>query len=129
MSISTRREQGGNSNGDNPGRFRANQPGTHPYEARGLDHYATPKIAIESLLDAEPDVLNTLARVWEPAAGNGNIVAVLRKFGIPCVASDIEQGSCDLHFVGDFLQQKRAAATDTAPTVPDPSHNPATLRH
>jgi hypothetical protein len=101
-------DQGGNSQGASPGRFRANQPGTHTHAARGLDRYSTSRIAVESLLNAEPDTLNTLARVWEPAAGDGNIVAVLRENGIPCIASDIEQGSCDLHFVGDFLQQKRA---------------------
>jgi hypothetical protein len=78
MSTSTRREQGGNSNGNNPGRFRANQPGTHTHAVRGLDHYATPRIAVESLLNAEPDTLNPLARIWEPAAGDGNIVQVLR---------------------------------------------------
>jgi hypothetical protein len=35
------------------------------------------------LLNAEPDVLNTMARVWEPAAADGNIVHVLRDNGIP----------------------------------------------
>jgi hypothetical protein len=61
----------GNSNGNNPGRFRANQPGTHTLAVRGRDSYPTPQIAVESLLAAEPDVLNTMARVWEPAAGDG----------------------------------------------------------
>ena len=53
MPASTR-EQGGNSQGANPGRFRANQPGTHTYEARGIDRYPTPRIAVERLLYAEP---------------------------------------------------------------------------
>src|SRR6516165_12523082 len=95
--------QAGDSNGSNPGRFRANQPGAHALAVRGRDSYPTPRIAVESLLNAEPDVLNTMARVWEPAAGDGNIVHVLRDSGIPVIASDIEKGSCDLHFVGDFL--------------------------
>jgi hypothetical protein len=86
----------GNSEGNNPGRrFRANQPGTHTLAARGLDSYppsrSRPRIAVESLLDAEPGVLNTMARVWEPAAGEGNIVHVLRDNGIPCIASGIER--------------------------------------
>jgi hypothetical protein len=106
---STHREQGNESNG----RFRSGQPGTHSYKARGLDSYPTPRIAVESLLIAEPDTLNTLARVWEPAAGDGNIVAVLRENGIPCIASDIKQSGDDLHFVGDFLQQKRAPGSST----------------
>src|SRR6516162_4031534 len=88
MSTSTYRDDPsgkfkGNSNGNNPGRFRANQPGTHSLAVRGPDRYPTPRIAVESLLNAEPDVLNTMARVWEPAAGDGNIVHVLRDNGIP----------------------------------------------
>jgi hypothetical protein len=35
-------------------------------------------------------------------------VHVLRDNGIPVIASDIEKGNCDLHFVGDFLQRERA---------------------
>jgi hypothetical protein len=113
MSIMSERSPispGGNSRGTNLGRFRSGQAGTHTLAERGLDFYSTPRIAVESLLIAEPDTLNTLARVWEPAAGDGNIVAVLRENGIPVIASDIEQGGCDLHFIGDFLQQKRAPA-------------------
>jgi hypothetical protein len=53
-------------------------------------------------------VLNPTVRVWEPAAGDGNIVHVLRDNGIPVIASDIERYSLDLHFVGDLLQQERA---------------------
>src|SRR6516162_8739645 len=91
MSTSTHREQGGNSHGANPDRFRANQPGTHTFADRGSDFYPTPRIAVESLLAAEPDVLNTMARVWEPAAGEGNIVHVLPDNGIPVIAGDIER--------------------------------------
>jgi hypothetical protein len=68
----------------------------------------TPRIAIESLLNAEPDVLNTTVRVWEPATGDGNLVHVLRDNGIPVIASDVEWYGFDLHFVADFLQQARA---------------------
>src|SRR6516164_9985410 len=98
----------GNSNGNNPGRFRSGQAGTHTLAKRGSDFYPTPRIAVESLLNAEPDVLNTMARVWEPAAGDGNIAHVLRDNGIPVIASDIEQRGFDLHFVGDFLERERA---------------------
>ena len=118
MSTSTHR---GNSQGANPGRFRSNQPGTHTLAVRGLDSYPTPRIAVESLLAAEPDVLNTMARVWEPAAGDGNIVHVLRDNGIPVIASDIERYSFALHFVGDFLQQTQAPA-GTAVLVTNPPY-------
>jgi hypothetical protein len=111
MSTSTHREQGGNSQGANPGRFRSGQAGTHAHAVRQLDSYPTPRIAVEALLNAEPDVLNTFARVWEPAAGEGNIAHVLRDNGIPVIASDIERyNSFDLHFTGDFLQQTQAPA-------------------
>jgi len=110
MSIPAHRETRGNSNGNNPDRFRANQPGTHSLAVRGLDSYPTPRLAVESLLAAEPDTLNSLARVWEPVAGDGNIAHVLRDNGIPVIASDIERYSFDLHFVGDFLQRERAPA-------------------
>ena len=104
MSTSTHK-QIGNSNGNNPGRFRSGQAGTHTLAERGSDFYPTLRIAVESLLNAEPDVLNTMARVWEPAAGDGNIAHVLRDNGIPVIASDIERYSFALHFVGDFLQR------------------------
>jgi hypothetical protein len=114
---SHRREQAGgkNSNGNNnPGRFRSGQAGTHTFAERNLDSYPTPRIPVESLLLAEPDVLNTTARIWEPAAGEGNIVHVLRDNGIPVIASDIERyAGFDLHFVGDFLQQERAPSNCT----------------
>ena len=96
--------------GVSTGRFRANQPGAHTLAVRGLDSHPTPRIAVECLLNAEPDVLNTMTRVWEPAAGDGNIVRVLRDNGIPVIASEIERYSFDLHFVGDFLQRERAPA-------------------
>jgi hypothetical protein len=103
-----------NAKGNNPGRFRSGQAGTHTLAERALDSYPTPRIAVESLLFAEPDVLNTTAHIWEPAAGDGNIVAVLRDNGIRVTASDIEQYEFDLHFHGDFVMQKRAPAGVTA---------------
>jgi hypothetical protein len=107
--------------GVSTGRFRANQPGAHTLAVRGLDSHPTPRIAVECLLNAEPDVLNTMTRVWEPAAGDGNIVHVLRDNGIPVIASDIEKGNCDLHFVGDFLQQTQAP-TGAAVLVTNPPY-------
>jgi hypothetical protein len=92
MSAPAHRDHHGNSEGNNPGRrFRSGQAGARTLAVRGLDQYPTPRIAVESLLNAEPDTLNTMARVWEPAAGEGNIAHVLRDNGIPVIASDIEQ--------------------------------------
>ena len=56
MSTSTHRTPSGNfkgnSNGKNPGRFRANQPGTHTLAERGSDFYPTLRIAVENPLGA-----------------------------------------------------------------------------
>jgi hypothetical protein len=90
----------------NLGRFRTGQPGTHPLAARGLDQYPTPKIAIEALLEVEPELLR--ARIWEPCAGDGDVVRILKGKGIHVIASDIEQGDFALNFLGDFLWQERA---------------------
>jgi hypothetical protein len=71
----------------------------------GLDLYQTPAVAIEALLRVEQ-----LPRcIWEPAAGRGAIVRVLRDHGHGVVASDIyDYGGLD--FVGDFLTQRRMPA-------------------
>ena len=90
-----------------PAVFAPTSPALTLTPSRGLDFYPTPRIAVESLLGAEPDVLNTMARVWEPAAGGGNIVHALRDNGIPVTASDVQRYGFDLHFVGDFLEQER----------------------
>jgi hypothetical protein len=66
---------------------------------RGLDLYETPESAVEALLHAE-----TLpVTVWEPAAGRGAIVNVLRNRGHIVTASDIVDYGFPLDFVADFL--------------------------
>ena len=72
---------------------------------RGLDLYETPGVAVEALLRVEkiPQL------VWEPAAGKGAIIRVLRDHGHAVIASDIyDYGGLD--FVGDFLAQERMPA-------------------
>ena len=74
----------------------------HPQAERGLDLYETPAVAVEALLRAE----KLAARIWEPAAGRGAIVRVLREHGHHVVASDVfDYGGLD--FVGDFLAQEQ----------------------
>jgi hypothetical protein len=86
-------------------RKHATQPGTHSHADRGMDLYETPACATEALLRAE-QLPHT---IWEPAAGRGAIVRVLRDAGHAVIASDlIDYGS--LHFVGDFLAQTKAPA-------------------
>ena len=82
------------------------QSSQHPHAGRGLDLYETPPIAVEALLVAE-DLPHW---IWEPAAGRGAIVNVLRDRGHAVIASDIVDYGFPLHFVGDFLAQTTAPA-------------------
>src|SRR5271166_1024974 len=72
----------------------------HTNAARGLDLYETPPMATEALLRAE----RIPRRVWEPAAGRGAIVKVLRAAGHEVYTSDIVQRDFKLDAVGDFLK-------------------------
>jgi hypothetical protein len=52
---------------------------------RGLDLYETPPVAVEALLRYE----KLPHQIWEPAAGRGAIVRVLRNAGHAVIASDV----------------------------------------
>jgi hypothetical protein len=68
---------------------------------RGLDLYSTPPEAIAALLRVEK-----LPRcIWEPAAGRGAIVRVLRDHGHAVIASDVHDYGFPLHFCRDFLAE------------------------
>jgi len=80
------------------------QTGQHPHADRGLDLYETPPVALDALLRVE-----TLPHyVWEPAAGRGAIVRVLREAGHVVVASDIIHRDFELDFERDFLKETKA---------------------
>ena len=79
------------------------QSGRHTFEERGADLYETPPVATAALLRVE----NLPHWIWEPAAGRGAIVNVLRDRGHAVIASDIIDYGFPLHFVGDFLEQKK----------------------
>jgi hypothetical protein len=71
----------------------------HPHSERGVDLYETPVVAVEALLRVEKDLPQ---QIWEPAAGRGAIVRVLREHGHQVVASNlVDYGGLD--FVQDFL--------------------------
>jgi hypothetical protein len=78
----------------------------HSFADRQWDCYETPTCATEALLRAEPVPLD----VWEPAAGRGAIVRVLRDRGHTVVASDIADYGFRLHFCRDFLGEIGAPA-------------------
>jgi hypothetical protein len=73
----------------------------HPLAERGLDLYETPAVAVEALLRAE----QIPHCVWEPAAGRGSIVRVLREHGHAVIASDIADYGFPLHFCCNFLAE------------------------
>lgn len=80
--------------------------GRHPLIDRGHDLYETRACAVEALLRVE----KLTPVIWEPAAGHGAIVRVLRDRGHAVIASDIMDRGFPLHFVGDFLAQNKAPA-------------------
>ena len=57
----------------------------HTNAERGLDLYETPSVAVEALLRVE----QLPHCIWEPAAGKGAIVRVLRGHGHSVITSDI----------------------------------------
>jgi hypothetical protein len=71
----------------------------HTYAERKLDCYETPAVAVEALLRVE----RIPHCVWEPAAGRGAIVRVLRDHSHAVIASDIADYGFPLHFQRDFL--------------------------
>jgi hypothetical protein len=81
------------------------QSGRHSLVERGADLYETPACAVEALLRVE----HLPHRIWEPAAGRGAIVHVLRDHGHAAIASDlIDYGN--LHFVRDFIAESKMPA-------------------
>jgi hypothetical protein len=80
------------------------QSGSHSRADRGNDLYDTPTCATEALLRAE----QLPHAIWEPAAGRGAIVKVLRDAGHAVIAGDIVDYGFPLHYVGDFLVQTKA---------------------
>ena len=77
----------------------------HTLAARGPDCYSTPAVAVEALLRVE----QLPHRLWEPAAGRGAIVRVLRAAGHRVIASDLIDYGDPTHFSGrDFLMEHAA---------------------
>jgi hypothetical protein len=78
----------------------------HPIAERGQDLYETPRVATEALLRVE--TLPTT--IWEPSAGRGAIVRVLRDRGHAVIGSDVADYGFPLHFCRDFLAEIGAPA-------------------
>ncbi len=74
----------------------------HPAKGHEAFLHSTPPEAVHALLAAEE-----LPRwIWEPAAGKGAIVNVLRDAGHAVIATDLIDYGFPLHWVGDFLEQE-----------------------
>lgn len=72
----------------------------HSLADRGDDLYETPPVAVHALLRVETLPLH----IWEPAAGRGAIVNVLRSAGHKVIASDLVDYGDPTHFSRrDFL--------------------------
>ena len=82
------------------------QSGRHSLAERGRDLYETPAVAVEALLRVE----KLPHGIWEPAAGRGAIVNVLRSHGHAVTASDIIDYGFPLNFVVDFLTTTKRPA-------------------
>jgi hypothetical protein len=80
--------------------------GRHALSERGADLYSTPPCAVEALLRVE----QLPHWIWEPAAGRGAIVNVLRDHGRATIASDIIDYGFPLHFVANFLATTKVPA-------------------
>lgn len=83
----------------------SSQSRRHPLAERGNDLYETPAVAVEALLRVE----KIPHRIWEPAAGRGAIVDVLRARGHEVLASDLADYGIPTHFARrDFLMEWKA---------------------
>jgi hypothetical protein len=95
------------------------QPGRHPDSERELDLYETPEVAVEALLRVE----SLPPCVWEPSAGRGAIVGVLRSHGHTVIASDIHDYGFPLDFCRNFLAETKAPARcDAVAVVTNPPY-------
>jgi hypothetical protein len=77
----------------------------HKLADRGSDLYETPSVAVEALLKVE----QLPRHIWEPAAGRGSIVRVLRDAGHIVTATDlVDRGIHDIAPRIDFLLERQA---------------------
>lgn len=86
-----------------------------PHKERPDDRYDTPLVAVRALLRCE----QLPRRIWEPAAGKGNIVLPLRAAGHEVLASDLNDRGCPDSLSGfDFLLPTATEPVDAIVTNP-----------
>lgn len=84
-----------------------------PADREKDDFYATPRSAIEQLLQVE----KFKPRVWEPACGDGAISRVLQESGYEVTSTDLEDRGFGEPYV-DFLIEQRNRAQDIVTNPP-----------
>lgn len=83
------------------------------YERKALDLYQTPAWVTEALIPHLPRLPD---RVWEPAAGDGKMVQVLREHFDDVLATDISKGQ-------DFLKAVPSPDIDFGGIISNPPFN------
>lgn len=63
--------------------------GTASKEARGLELYETPPVAVRALITAYPQFFGVPRRLWDPACGPGALVSELEDAGHNVFGSDL----------------------------------------
>jgi hypothetical protein len=86
-----------------------------PADRQRDDYYATPRSAIEQLLEVE----TFSGAVWEPACGDGAITRVLRDHGYPVLSTDLIDRGCPSQWSGvDFLLEHQRHAPNIITNPP-----------
>jgi hypothetical protein len=90
------------------------QAGRHRTREHVLDCYDTPACAVRALLKVE----QLPREIWEPAAGTGTIVEILRAAGHEVMASDVADRGCPSCLTIDFLRPDLPARSPCILTNP-----------
>jgi hypothetical protein len=108
---------------------RSCQVQRHALSERGDDSYDTPPVAVEALLKELQRIGEPLPHnLWEPFAGRGNIVDVLRAHGHRVIGSDlVDYGRPDFFNRRDFLLEWKLPAGVEAIVSNPPYKNAETM--
>jgi hypothetical protein len=94
------------------------------------EFYPTPPEPTQAIILAEFDHLRAYDRIWEPAAGDGAMIAQLRRAGLDTFGSDIVQrgGADELRSFYDYSEAPSPAAL-TNPPFAECTKDPGWIRH
>lgn len=94
------------------------------------DFYPTPPEPTVAFLSAEAERLKDFPVIWEPAAGDGAMVRLIKEFGHSTVHSDLIDRGCgaDIRSFYDY-QSPPASAVVTNPPFAECNKDPGWVRH